>query len=628
MSEFSESQTSPLPNMTLLRLSKDTRHRIYRYLGFASWDGQPYTFALNGGRAKFSSDTKTFNYAPNPSLFHGLLLCCRDLYAEAAALLYSTNLFILHYSGLAPPRRAGARTPFQALHDLTPSALLSLSHLKIVINESACHQRVIEDRWICCLEGGFSYAVSSTSCWKDWHDAHTHQSPLLSLPSADDDHDELAAADSVLTNWHSAAIRLLSHVAPGRLALALVCDIDPRHPQALDIAEGVVGPLLRLPQSYLRECHIRLAKSPDPGLVRLAQETVFHAVGAAATPISNPSSNTATTLTTLPRELRIRILEYTDLITPTKDVIWTREYRAYTVSYLVWGPDDPQPSEFHYGSQFLSCGDETNINRSKGTISGCFCRRHAAFSFTCQCWVPPGPALFLVCRALCDDARFVFFSGNRFTVHDYKLNPPWMLPVLGNSEHNGPVPTYPYPFERFVASDFLRNVVPTCALTHLRFLDLIFPPYRPGSWPEKQHPVMQDWWATVDWLRGKINPQALTLRLVVSELGDAPSPYYRSITNREGETLLEAYLHLSQPLAALGNDGLARFYARFPYPWECTKESLARYYKPEGRGWLRPKEAAIKERVERYVMGDRYESLYANGKKEPEFGDIYKICCY
>ncbi|KAK3297374.1 uncharacterized protein B0H64DRAFT_392025 [Chaetomium fimeti] len=610
MSEFPESQMSPLPNMTLLRLSKDTRHRIYRYLGLASWDGQPYTFALNGGTAEFESDFKNFNYAPYPNLFHGLLLCCRDLYAEAAALLYSTNLFILHYSDPTPPRRAGARTSFQALCDLTPSALLSLSHLKIVINESACHQRVIEDRWVCCLQGNFEYAVSGISCWKGWHD--DHQSPLLSPPSTDDHHGELAAAHSVLTDWHSAAIHLLSHVTPGRLALSLVCDIDPRHPQALDIAEGVVGPLRRLPRSYLRECNIRLATP------------FFHAVGAAATPISNPSSNTATTLTALPRELRIRILEYTDLITPTKDVIWTREHRAYTVAYLGWRAGDPQPS---YGSQFFSCGDETNINRGnlERTVSGCFCRLHAAFSFTCRCWAPPGPALFLVCRALCDDARFVFFSGNRFTVPDHKLNPPWVLPVLGFTEHSGAVPTYPYPFERFAASDFLRNVVPTCALAHLRFLDLMFPPYRPGSWPEKQHPVMQDWWATVDWLRGKIDPPALTLRLAVSQgTRDTPSPYYRSITKRDVETLVEAYLHLSQPLAALGNDGLARFYARLPVPWECTDDSVARYRSPDDVHG----DDTVKERVERYVMGDRYESLYANGKKEPDFGDIYKKYCH
>lgn len=135
--------------MSLLRFSPDIRHRIYRYLGLVSWDGHPYQFCLQRGKVEYG-DCGDFYHTPNPSLFHGLLLCCRDIYAETATLLYSTNLFILYYSDLNPPRRAGAR-PLQALYDLTTSALLTLSHLKIVINESACHQRVIDNIYVCCL---------------------------------------------------------------------------------------------------------------------------------------------------------------------------------------------------------------------------------------------------------------------------------------------------------------------------------------------------------------------------------------------------------------------------------------------------------------------------------------------
>ncbi|KAH6640372.1 hypothetical protein F5144DRAFT_589860 [Chaetomium tenue] len=616
--------------MSLLRLSQDTRHRIYRYLGLASWDGQPYRFYLQGARV----DDSHFNYnlfycrTPNPTLFHGLLLCCRDLYVETTALLYSTNLFILHYAdlNLNPPRRISAQPPFQALYDLTPSTLLSLSHLKIVVNESSCHQPNINNYRICCLQGpGGGYAIFG-GAGEDWHDIHphSHQSPFLNWSSTDGYYDELDTAHSALDDWHSAATHLFSHVHPGRLALSLVCDIDPQHPRALDMAKKAVSPLCRLPRSFLRECNVRLAKSADCRFRQLAEATVLHTVGV-TTPLSNQPPNTVTTLTGLPRELRIRILQYTDLITPRKDVIWSREHRAYTVMFIGWERDSESTSDAHHGSQFFSCWDDTNVNNGQGTTSGCFCRQHAAFSFTCQCWAPPGPSLFLVCRTLCDDARFVFFSGNRFTIHDHKLAPPWELPMLGHVEHDGPVPTYPYPYERFVVSDFLRNVVPTCALTHLRFLDIIFPPYRAGSWPEKEHPVMQDWWSTVDWLRDQINPAALTVRLAVSQLGDAPSPYYRTITNQEGDKLLEAFLNLSQPLAALGKDGLARFYALFPYPWQFTAQSKARNRDNQDYRWLYWEEEALKERVERYVMGDRYESLYANGKKEPNFGDMYRV---
>jgi hypothetical protein len=67
---------------------------------------------------------------------------------------------------------------------------------------------------------------------------------------------------------------------------------------------------------------------------------------------------------------------------------------------------------------------------------------------------------------------FVFISSNRFIVQDYKLFPLWVLPVLEMHEvrdRHAPVPEYPYPHERFAASVFLREVVPTRSLSHLRF---------------------------------------------------------------------------------------------------------------------------------------------------------------
>jgi hypothetical protein len=52
-------------------------------------------------------------------------------------------------------------------------------------------------------------------------------------------------------------------------------------------------------------------------------------------------------------------------------------------------------------------------------LPGGFCRRrHSAFTSTYHYWAPPTD-LFLVCRVLRRDARFVFFSGNRFIAHDF-----------------------------------------------------------------------------------------------------------------------------------------------------------------------------------------------------------------
>lgn len=65
--------------------------------------------------------------------------------------------------------------------------------------------------------------------------------------------------------------------------------------------------------------------------------------------------------------------------------------------------------------------------------------------------------------------------------------------------------------------------------------------------------------------------------------------------------------------------GLARFYAHFPYPWEGGLESIPEFHSP----WRDKK--ALKERLERYVMGARYESLYADGKEEPVPSDWDRV---
>ncbi|KAK3904043.1 hypothetical protein C8A05DRAFT_42819 [Staphylotrichum tortipilum] len=370
----------------------------------------------------------------------------------------------------------------------------------------------------------------------------------------------------------------------GRLALSLVCDINPQHPQALQVAESVVAPIRALPRSHLRECNIRLAKEADAGLQQIATDTVVHASRLPlfpSSPSKPPGANRAT-LASLPSELRIRILEYTDLSERPR------------LSDLL---DNGFPSNDHV-AQFFACWYGTSRCGGSPAI-GCFCRRgHAAFSVACKCWVPPVATLFLLSRALCGDARFIFFSSNRFIVFDFRIQFPWELPGFDKCVEGGPIPRYRYPFGRLAASLFLRDMVPQSAVRHLRFLDLIFPPYLPPSWPDAQHPAMQEWWETVEWLRNKISAPALTLRLFVVFVvrrGDTNSPgYSATIAEDEVDTIMGDYTNLLQPATVR---------------WQ----------------WLQMAQDALKEHAERYVMGSRYESLYADGRMEPEPDDWYEI---
>jgi hypothetical protein len=525
--------------------------------------------------------------------------------------LYSANCFVVHYSPAESPG-------LQPLRALTAVSLRSLSNLKIVANEAACHRLTASDYVnSCCRHGREEHSGSGLYWCREKH-RDAHQAPLLSPASAGSDGDGdggdgLAAAHDAKREWHFVAAHMFSWIMPGRLALSLVCDIDPQHPLALDLADSVVAPFHLLSPSHLKECRIRLAKTPDRQFHQLARDAVLHACGLPTSTQSSkpPPSAAATTLASLPRELRVRILEYTDLVTPRRQVTWSRQDRAYVVRPFQTD-EDPTPDELH-SQQFFDCWF--------GTSEGCFCgRRHAAFSLACKCWAPPGPALFLVCRTLSQEAQYVFFSSNRFIIHDYKAYPAWAVPLspgqqslpVSGEQRDGPVSPGYYPGERFVVSEFLREVVPASALAHIRFLELAFPPYPPQTWPGTEHPAMRDWWAVVEWLQDKINLRGLTLRLVVMDTSNgAPQP--PRITTEEGGALMKAYMDLLRPLPRLAELGLAGFYAHFPYPWEGAPEPNVR--EERNPRWVWGAKKALKDRLERYVMGGRYESLYADGKE-------------
>ncbi|KAK4246624.1 hypothetical protein C7999DRAFT_41954 [Corynascus novoguineensis] len=357
--------------------------------------------------------------------------------------------------------------------------------------------------------------------------------------------------------------------------------------RALEVAESIVAPIRLLPQAYLKECHIRLAKTADGQLQQLARDTVSHACGFPTPPIPLPS-NVTTTLTSLPRELRFRILAYTDLVTPSRQVTWSRHDRAYG----------------RHIAQFFYCWEDTSLDENSPNM-GCFCRcHHAGFSRTCRSWIPPGPSLFLICRVFYEDAQFIFFSRNRFIVLDY------------NDYHgSGPVPSS-------CAKSYLRPHSATFPLRHVRFFELVFPPYRPSSWPEPQHAAMQDWEATIDWLRSMIKPHALMLHFAVADLDEvSPDQYYRPVSNEGARETVMAYVRLLRPLSRLDDDGLAWFYAYLPHPvcrTEHFKASKIRYC-----DWVLDAEIALKKRAECCVLGSRYDNLCSNGKEEPDLGDWY-----
>jgi hypothetical protein len=91
---------------SLLGIPAHIRQRVYRFLRVAPWDGRPYKFNLHAGWLKLSYGRGVWDghdyTAPDPSCFHGLLLSCRTIHAEAATLPYYTRLTSLSFTTSTP----------------------------------------------------------------------------------------------------------------------------------------------------------------------------------------------------------------------------------------------------------------------------------------------------------------------------------------------------------------------------------------------------------------------------------------------------------------------------------------------------------------------------------------------
>lgn len=544
--------------------------------------------------------------------FGGLLCSCRVIYNEVSTLLYSSNDFFIRYWDWRS---------LEPLRNLTPSSLLKIKRLKIILNEASCpigyggglnSQMTRRDHEACRIGAGYVGRTPFSLRIRD--------QPELDSDGLIEGRDEplksgQPSAEAIISEWYATIGQLSSCIAPKTLELVLVCDVDP---EDIDFAKRVVEPLTRLP--LLRNCHLRLSRISTRSLNDLARSTVLQARGIAhardwilpqsGQDISHSSSSgsaevSGSRLLALPQELRLRILEFTDLITPWREVTWSRQIRAFVASRIYCYPLDSMgedcPPHRHNGCQFENCWQAY-----PDPALGCFCRvKHSAYSSGCKCWDPP-QNLFLVCRVLYNDAQIIFYSGNRFVIHDMDAQPAYAVPSDATV----------YPFSRLAASIFLTKIVPEHCLKELRSIEFVFPPYHHECWPKKGQAAHEDWVRTIEWLRKRLTLSAVTIRVCMADPFDGDEPAYRlSMTKEQGEEVLSAYTRILAPLVHLGSDGLARFYAQFTWPQKHARDAHGdrRIFEEER---CEAKERVIKERAERLIMGDRYHQLF-DGDGEP-----------
>ncbi|KAK7699667.1 hypothetical protein SLS64_011440 [Diaporthe eres] len=208
------------------------------------------------------------------------------------------------------------------------------------------------------------------------------------------------------------------------------------------------------------------------------------------------------------------------------------------------------------------------------------------------------------------DSLVVFYSGNRFVVHDYDHQRPY-------GAHLGD-----YSFSRLAASMFFTDVVPERCLRELRLVEIAFPPYSPKTWPGEV--ALEDWSDTLSWASKRLNLPGLTIRSIMAGLGGWEAPESRLyMTKEQGDRIIAAYGRIVEPIACLGSDGLAKFYCSLTWPWAYTEESEV-YTMDHGWEWVAAKERILEEHYGRKVMGDRYDLLHSGSGKPTDSSWVRK----
>ncbi|KAK8091732.1 hypothetical protein PG997_002093 [Apiospora hydei] len=464
----------------------------------------------------------------------------------------------------------------------------------------------------------------------------------------------------VVEAWQAAADYVLAHANREELRLQLICDTG--HKAA---TTNVLGPLIAHPGS-LRDCEIRLAPKRDDKLCSLARNAALRVKGLDVELHDKPVR-----FMDLPPEIRLHILEYTDLVTPCKEIEWRpgcrggfsvtfadRAYRHQTDACYT------TRREAQGWRRFVNCQSSSSshllptqsLSSSDTHRTGSVCTaRQSGYAPRCQCWAPPR-ALLLVSRALHDEAIATLYAANRVIVR----------PELGwhasSSElgHHGMSQTVLHPTRRagrtqLNAEQFLARR-PAAALSRLRTLELVFPGLLVGATTTSSDDdaLCVAWRAAVRRLREQQGAglAALTLvvhmRLAIDEpristpwfphrKRDVSGPpdtwcimavdgrrhfecYVEYLTERRGvdeQNTWTAHAALLEPLRELCEAGLRRLFVFLESGWHwspprgCTPQSC------QGRrgGEVHDRIREMEQVLEKGVMGEEYDSA-AEGKME------------
>ena len=550
------SSTSSSP---FLRLPPAIRCQIYLQSGVCT--GQIIDLSLRARVLYGSAGTVRYLRLERRD-FYTLLFLCRTIYAELSHIIYSENSIIVQHSS----REDG----FQNVRNLTTVSTSALRSLTVHLNGA-----------LCCLYGCCGRSMD------------TYRIPCPNRGRKDSLVNAVPIDQKVLEDWLRTMEYITANVKPFSLELYLISDVLD-HETALQI----VHPIIKF--AKFKRCVIRLCHDRDPALERLAEATAIRAIGGQQPPDFNPPH---LSFLDLPREIRNQVLQYTDLITPMKEVMWNPK-DGYSVCYCISTWDEEAEGFFgttsaiSHSFKFRNCWATSRL--------GCFCRRFHAVSSSspmCHCWSPP-TSLFLVCHDILDAARMLFFSNNRFII----------------TSSNGPTAIAETTPERLEASVFLTDIVPFSSLHWLRSVELVFPPFE-DDYLRATEPAYSDWLQTIDYIKNQLNTPIMDLHMHMAD----PETYagtvvegriYRpNLTKEQSKKVIAMYVRLLNTFTPLFRFKGFTMHLALPWAWDQSG-----YHRPERSGELlaayEQKRVRMQEIFGRKFLGEKSDPVSRDSNRE------------
>jgi hypothetical protein len=303
--------------------------------------------------------------------FRSLITCCRAFWLELSAMFFSKNSFVVHrcaHGGMLRP-----------LKSIGSTNLAALTSLRIMINSAVPTyiSRYLEMDW---RKENSGQTYCRCYCNDPVPNDALYPYEFCICEGVDRPFSQVITGRGrrAIQELEKVVSLLKSLIKPGQLELGIVCDC-----KNLTTAEAFISVLCGLPK--LRSCALRLSLSNDKSIRSLAAQTVAKLCG-------EDKAINLSGFTRLPRELRVQILEHTDLVAPTDiDFNPSWPFGGFTL-------------QFQRQSKLHICEPVSDWNEQS-----------VSYATSCGCWKFP-LSLFLVNKEFNHDATRIFFSQNHFIV--------------------------------------------------------------------------------------------------------------------------------------------------------------------------------------------------------------------